>query len=199
MRRTTELSHNHRQLNLQQTRRPKVPRCDDRERPRPAAIWGSSRSVHTDGFDSSETLFGPSTVKGVTDLDEAISRLRRLDEPAPRPLKLPAESEVRDAEQRAGVRLHNDLRRYLLEASDVAYGTVEPVTINGGHTSIDTVISNARSLGVPDTLVPICEDNSDFYCMTETGEVVFWSHDGTTDERWPDLASWIVEVWIGGS
>jgi hypothetical protein len=28
------------------------------------------------------------------------------------------------------------------------------------------------------------------------GEVVFWSHEGATDERWPDLATWIREVWI---
>lgn len=134
----------------------------------------------------------------MANLGEVIGELRRIAEPVPAPAGLPAESEVRDVEQRAGVRFHDDLRRYLLEASDVVCGTLEPVTIGGGHTEIGDVISRARDLGVPDELVPICEDNSDFYCMADTGEVVFWSHDGATGQRWPDLATWIAEVWIGG-
>ncbi len=47
-------------------------------------------------------------------------------------------------------------------------------------------------------LLPFCEDNSDYYCLNEKGEVVFWSHNGTTDEKWPDLATWIKEVWVEG-
>lgn len=31
----------------------------------------------------------------------------------------------------------------------------------------------------------------------KTGRVSYWSHDGATDESWPDLATWIEEVWIG--
>lgn len=135
----------------------------------------------------------------VGDLGEAIDELRRINEPVPRPLRLPTESEVRGAEQRSGVRFHDDLRRYLLQASDVVYGTIEPVTVHGGHTEIGGVISGARSVGVPDELVPICEDNGDYYCMADTGEVVFWSHNGATDETWSDLAAWIAEVWIGGN
>ncbi|WP_116919250.1 SMI1/KNR4 family protein [Tamilnaduibacter salinus] len=46
-------------------------------------------------------------------------------------------------------------------------------------------------------LLPFCEDNSDFYCLTPTGEVVFWSHNGSTAESWPNLATWIFQVWIG--
>lgn len=101
----------------------------------------------------------------MSDLGEVIGELRRINEPVPRPLSLPAESEVRDAEQRSGVRFHDDLRRYLLEASDVVYGTKEPVTIGGGHTEIGDVISRAREHGVPTELVAICEDNSDLLAL----------------------------------
>ncbi len=134
----------------------------------------------------------------MSDLDEAIRELRRLDEPVPHPLRRPTEAEVRDAERRCGATFHRDLRQYLMEASDITYGALEPVTIDGGHTAIDSVVARARDLGVPDGLVPICEDNGDFYCLTEDGKVAFWSHDGATDEQWPDLATWIREVWIGG-
>jgi hypothetical protein len=49
---------------------------------------------------------------------------------------------------------------------------------------------------LPRELLPICEDNGDYYCMNERGEVVYWSHAGSGDERWPDLATWIQQVWI---
>lgn len=133
-----------------------------------------------------------------SDLNEAIAELRRLNTPVPRTRRLPTESEVRDAETNVGVPFHPDLRRYLLEASDVVYGTHEPITISGGHTAIETVVQSARELGVPDDLLPICDDNADYFCITANGEIVYWSHNGATDETWPNLATWITDVWIGG-
>lgn len=133
----------------------------------------------------------------VTDLDEAIAELRRLNRPVPVPQQPPTQSDIEDVERQLGAPLPAELRRYLLEASDVVYGTKEPVTIGGGHTDVLRTISDAREMGVPADLVPVCEDNGDFYCLSQTGEVVFWSHDGIVDERWPSLAEWILAVWIG--
>ena len=45
-------------------------------------------------------------------------------------------------------------------------------------------------------LLPICEDNGDYYCLNQAGEVVFWSHNGATAEKWRNLADWIKQVWI---
>lgn len=132
-------------------------------------------------------------------LDEVFEELRRLNEPVPRPLVLPTEAQVRDEEQRAGLSFHPDLRRFLLEASDVTLGYLEPVTIGGGHTAFKVVLRSARDYGVPDELVPICEDNADFYCITSSGQIVYWSHNGATNETWPDLAAWISDVWIAGN
>lgn len=134
-----------------------------------------------------------------SELDEAIAMLRRVNEPVPRPLRLPSESEVSTVEARAGVQFHPDLRRFLLEASDVVYGTLEPVTIGGDHTTFEAVLQDARACGVPGEAVPVCEDNGDFYCVMPSGEVVFWSHNGATDECWSTLADWISEVWVGGN
>lgn len=136
---------------------------------------------------------------GLVTLSQALTELRRLNEPVPDPLRLPTPAEVEAAEREAGVTLPSDLRRYLLEASDIVLGALEPVTAvpRSGHTYLPHVVEGARSLGVPDDLVPVCEDNSDFYCLAPSGEVVFWSHDGATDERWTSLAAWIEEVWIG--
>ena len=45
-------------------------------------------------------------------------------------------------------------------------------------------------------LLPFVEDNSDYYCLNSRGEVVYWSHNGSTDERWPSIAAWHQQVCI---
>ena len=135
------------------------------------------------------------------ELGEALALLRSHNESVPLPLRLPTLAEVDDAERRLSVRFHPDFRRYLLECSDVICGVLEPVTITRpeAHTDLYKVVESAWSgYGVPRDLVPICENNADFYCMDSTGEVVYWSHNGTTPEKWPSLADWIEEVWLGG-
>lgn len=135
-------------------------------------------------------------------LSQAIAQLRELNEPVPKPARLPTEQEVRAVEEHLRIRFHPDFRRFLLEASDVTLGALEPVTITdpAAHTDLLGVALDAWKLGVPrDDLLPICEDNGNYYCMNARGEVVFWEHNGTSDERWPDLATWITEVWIGES
>lgn len=132
-------------------------------------------------------------------IDEAIHELRRLNQPVPRPPRLPTEEEVAAIEQEVNFPFHPDYRQFLLSASDVVYGTLEPavVTPNSSYRNLIKVAHHGWDRGVPRSLLPICEDNSDYYCMNTRGEVIFWSHNGTTDEKWPDLATWISEVWIG--
>ena len=134
-------------------------------------------------------------------LDEAIAELRRRNEPVPRPPRLPTEAEVRDAEAKLGVTFHPDYRRLLLEASDVSYNVLEPATITvpGAHTDLFRIAQRARERWrVPPDLVPICEDNADYYCLAPNGRVIFWSHDmqAPNGEEWPDLAAWIEQVWM---
>lgn len=134
------------------------------------------------------------------ELQKVIIKLRTLNELVPKPLRLPSREEIAQVERQLGVSFHPDLTHYFLEASDVTYGVFEPVTIhaNSGHTYLLHVVERARAIGVPEELLPICDDNSDYFCMTSDGTVVFWSHDagGLTGETWNDLATWIEKVWI---
>ncbi len=134
-------------------------------------------------------------------LDEAIAELRELNEEVPKPMRLPTEAEVAKAESTIGLKFHPDYRKFLLEASDVVYGTTEPATITlpKSHTHLPTMCEEAWELGVPDDAVPICEDNGDYFCMDPKGKIFFFSMDGASDETWPDLATWIEQVWIGES
>ena len=125
--------------------------------------------------------------------------LRGLNEPVPKPLRLPTEAEVSGAEDQLGVKFPLDYRQYLLEASDVVYGALEPAIVipDAGHLSLVDIAETAwDEMEVPRTSLPFCEDNGDYYCLDEAGAVEFWSHNGTTDEKWKDLATWIKKVWI---
>lgn len=135
-------------------------------------------------------------------LDEAFAELRTKNEPVPRPPRLPTESEVDEVERVLAVRLHPDFRRYLLEASDIVLGILEPVTITNpaAHTDLAKSAKTAwDKIGLPPEFMPVCENNGDYFCMNERGEVVFWSHNGWSSEKWPDLATWIKDVWIAES
>jgi hypothetical protein len=138
-----------------------------------------------------------------TDLAGAIIELRRRNRPVPRPARLPTEGEVTAAETALGFTFPADYRCYLLEASDIVFGTIEPgrVTPDAGHQDLVRSATEAwDGWGVPHDWLPFCEDNADFYCLDGT-TVRFWSHYGQTDESWPDLATWIMEVldWRDGT
>ena len=133
-------------------------------------------------------------------LTDVIAKLRRLNEPVPEPLSLPTQIQVEAAERKLKMKFPPDYRKYLLEASDVVYGSLEPAIVipDAGYLLLTELAESAWSeMDLPRDLLPICEDNGDYYCLNKNGEVCFWSHNGATDEKWPDLATWIEEVWIG--
>jgi len=135
-------------------------------------------------------------------LPDVIAELRELNEPVPTPLRLPTANEVNAAEEQLALKFPADYRHYLLEASDVVYGALEPAIVipDAGHLSLIAMAETAwDEMDVPRNLLPFCEDNGDYYCLNESGEVEFWSHNGATDEKWKDLATWIKEVWIDES
>lgn len=131
-------------------------------------------------------------------LEDVIAKLRSLNEPVPKPLRLPTESEVAAAEKKLGVEFSADYHQFLLQASDVTYGALEPaiITPDAGHLDLVTMVKEAWKLGVPDDLLPFCESNGDYFCLHPDGQVVYWNHNGSSDETWPDLAHWINEVWL---
>ncbi len=134
-------------------------------------------------------------------LSEVITELRELNEPVSKPFRLPSEAEVSAAEKRLNVRFHEDYRRFLLEASDVVCGALEPAVVvpDSGCLHLIEVAEYAwDEMDVPLNLLPICEDNGDYYCLNKNGEVEFWSGNGASDEKWENLATWIKEVWIDG-
>ncbi|MEP1095127.1 MAG: SMI1/KNR4 family protein [Cyclobacteriaceae bacterium] len=131
-------------------------------------------------------------------LEEVIDELKELNEEVPKPLRKPTNQDLERIEEELGLSLHPDYRTFLLAAGHVIYGTSEPTLALPEHPNmyISNIANEAWELGVSRNLIPICEDNGDYYCITPEGTVEFWSHNGRTDESWRSLASWIKEVWI---
>ncbi|MBY6213261.1 SMI1/KNR4 family protein [Microbulbifer agarilyticus] len=132
-------------------------------------------------------------------MNELIRELLEKDIPVPKKPRLPSEDEVNFMEIELGIKFSEEYREFLLLASNVFVGTLEPANIvfPSCGSYLPKVVEFARHLGVPSHLFPFCEDNSDFYCFNGLGEVEFWSHNGTTDEKWPTFNQWVQDVWLG--
>lgn len=131
-------------------------------------------------------------------MEEILELLRDNDQPVPVPLALPDEDDLVEIEEELLLPIPRDVRTYLLEASDVVYGSLEPVTVAdpNSHTHLPEVAALAWSVGVPRYLLPICEDHGNYYCVDPEGEVVFWRDGDLTDETWDSIWQWVRDVWL---
>ena len=62
-------------------------------------------------------------------LSETFGKLRARHTETPVQHPLPSSGDINSVEADLGITLPSDLRRYLLEASDVFVGTLEPATL----------------------------------------------------------------------
>jgi hypothetical protein len=133
-------------------------------------------------------------------IETVIEKLKGLSIDTPIKAKLPDDLLIDEYEKKLGLKFPVDYRKFLKEASHVFVGTLSPLTVSENYNVYGEVYYSfieLNNLGFRD-LLPICEDNGDYYCLAEDASVVFISHDGYIDESWPDLATWIEKVWIEG-
>ncbi|BCV65543.1 cell wall assembly protein [Shewanella carassii] len=132
-------------------------------------------------------------------MHEIIEQLQELSEQVPVPLDLPGFEDLVDIEEQILIPLPAELKEYLLHASDVIYGSLEPVTAADpqSHTYLPEVTSYAWSLGMPRDLIAICQTGDDFYCIDQEGVVYFWNQDGLDEEDcWESFWQWVEDVWL---
>ncbi|HVG12644.1 MAG TPA: SMI1/KNR4 family protein [Flavisolibacter sp.] len=135
---------------------------------------------------------------------DALEKLRSLGQSAPSLVASPSEEDVRNAEEKLGVKFPPSFITYQLEYADLTYGSFEPYLRieDGSHLDLVNSVSEARAYGLPQHLLPFVEDNGDYYCFdlaTKAPEykVRYWSHDGATDESWESFLDWVETCWIG--
>ncbi|HLT62951.1 MAG TPA: SMI1/KNR4 family protein [Pseudohongiella sp.] len=136
-------------------------------------------------------------------MEEVIELLREKNEPVPVPLELPDEDLLVEIEEELLLPIPADLRAYLLYASDVVYGSLEPVTVTDprSHTYLPEMAAVAWDQGMPRYLLPICQLGNGYYCIGEHGDVHYWDgedlgEDPQGNEEWTSLWEWIREVWL---
>ncbi|MCL6417512.1 SMI1/KNR4 family protein [Aestuariirhabdus sp. Z084] len=131
-------------------------------------------------------------------MEEVIDELRERAETVPFPVELPTEDELVEVEEQILIPIPFAMRQYLLNASDVVYGSLEPVTASDPqlHTYLPEVAALAWSLGLPREYIPLCEDKGRYYAVDEGGEVLLWSEDGIAEERWETVWHWVHQVWL---
>lgn len=131
-------------------------------------------------------------------MNDVIEKLQELNEPVPVPLELPSFDQLVDVEEQILIPLPADLKEYLLEASNVIFGSIEPVTVADpySHTYLPEVTSYAWSIGLPRELVPICQISDDFYCIDQDGQIHFWQNGDFTEDPWDSFWDWAEDVWL---
>lgn len=136
-------------------------------------------------------------------MDDVIDLLREKKEPISVPLELPDDDLLVEIEEQLLLPLPDDLWHYLLEASDVVYGALEPVTAADprSHTYLPEVAAQAWNDGMPRHLLPVCQLGDGYYCISEEGEVRYWNghklgKDPQGNKQWANLWEWIRDVWL---
>ena len=135
-------------------------------------------------------------------LDEAFLKLRDANEPVPIPLRLPTPEEVDAAERDIRIPFHSDYRRFQLEASNVVVGVLEPFVVLPDmmpYLDLRKKVEDARQIGAPKDVLPICGDNGDYFYLDRAGQVGFLDHNGggSCIIIKSSLADWIVDEWLG--
>ena len=131
-------------------------------------------------------------------MEDVIEELRESTIDVPTPLELPDEDDLVEAEEQLLIPIPFELREFLLQVSDVVFGTMEPVTITDpqSHTYLPEVAAVAWDHGMPRDLLPICEHQGDFYCVSLEGEVALWSTGEFSEETWGSVWHWAKDVWL---
>lgn len=131
-------------------------------------------------------------------MEHVIEELRERAVEVPIPLELPTEDDLVDVEEQILIPIPFVMREFLMQASDVIYGSLEPVTASDPqmHTYLPEVAALAWSQGMPREYIPLCEDGGSYYCVDQQDEVFLWSEDGISEERWESAWHWVFQIWL---
>lgn len=138
----------------------------------------------------------------IFDIVSAVADLKKLRLQLPKIQALPTDELLDSYERELGFVFPADYRYFLKEAGDSILNGKDSLRVTFDRVGSRNLIINANNawaLGVPRDWLPFCEDNGNYYCITKSGEVRFWAHDGSSNESWPNLAIWIRSVWIDES
>ncbi|MBB4575707.1 SMI1/KNR4 family protein [Rhizobium lentis] len=123
------------------------------------------------------------------DINDVIAELKALAITTPKTPPLPNDVLLDQYEADIGFTFPEDYRKFLKEASNVFVGTLEPLIVTDTRNArgeLSIALIEARRVGLPHDLLPICEDNGDYYCFAPDQSIRLWDHNGLSSEKWQD-------------
>jgi len=131
-------------------------------------------------------------------MEDIVDQLREVSVSTAAYLELPSEDELVLVEEEILLPIPREMRSFLLQVSDVIYGSLEPVTVAdpGAHTHLPEVTSNAWAIGLPRELMVLCQADEGYYCISQEGEVKLWQNGELSEDIWEDVWDWVENVWL---
>ncbi len=131
-------------------------------------------------------------------MNEVVDALREQAQAVSVPLEKPQMEDIVDVEEQILIGLPTEFREFLIEVSDIIFGTIEPVTVMdpNSHTYLVEVCATAWDLGLPRHLVPICHSTDGHYCIDTDGEISLWQDGEFSEQIWDSIWDWAEEVWL---
>jgi SMI1-KNR4 cell-wall len=131
-------------------------------------------------------------------MEDVVDQLREVSIATASYLELPSEDDLVLVEEEILLPIPREMKSFLLQVSDVIYGSLEPVTVAdpGAHTHLPEVTANAWAIGLPRELMVLCQFADGFYCVTQEGEVVLWQDGEQAEETWEDVWDWAENIWL---
>jgi len=131
-------------------------------------------------------------------MEDIVDQLRESTISTASYLELPSEDDLVVVEEEILLPIPREMRSFLLQVSDVIYGSLEPVTVAdpGAHTHLPEVTAIAWANGLSRELMVLCQVGGDYYCVSQEGEVSLWQEGELAEDRWQDVWHWAEEVWL---
>ncbi|WP_299981175.1 SMI1/KNR4 family protein [uncultured Pseudoteredinibacter sp.] len=131
------------------------------------------------------------------DFEAVLEELQDIAEQVLVPLDLPDHDDLVDIEEAILLPIPPLYRDFLLHASDLVIGSLEPATAAdaSSHTYLADMAAEAWQLGLPRELLPICQRANGFYAVNQDDEIVFWSPESGSEEAAESIWHWARDIW----
>ncbi len=131
-------------------------------------------------------------------MDDVLEELLERAETVPVPLDPPTDDDLLEVQEKLFLSLPKDYREFLMHASHLVLGSLEPATASdpSSHTYVVELCAEAWNSGLPRYLIVICTHPQGFYCIDPEGAVVNWQNQNITDTEWESIWEWAHEIWL---
>jgi len=133
-------------------------------------------------------------------VEDVLQELRQHAEDTPVPLELPTEDDVLTVEEAILLPIPREYRAFLLQATNLVLGTLEPCTAAdpSAHTYLPEVTAELWNRGLDRHLIPICVSRNAIYTIDPEGVISERANIEAAEgeKQWESIWEWALEVWL---